>query len=184
MAAASEPRHATVDRREIEAELIGGLYRRTKPLLIANLGALALLTAALWSTADRIHLLGWAVLLAGWTMLRFALARLYLRKPRPIGEARRWTWAFSVGSGVAGDLEDAPLIPGNQRLEHFLPPGPERGQGAGLVAFHEAAEAGATSAARIAARRRWARSSAMDQLPSQKAAFEILGKPRRFVYRA
>ena len=93
-----------LDQRLIDSELIGGLYRRTKPLLIANLGALSLLTIALWPTADRVHLLSWAVGLAGWTMLRFALARLYLSQERAVEEVWRWTLAFAVGSGVAGSL--------------------------------------------------------------------------------
>lgn len=38
-----------VDRRGIDSALIAGLYRRTWPLIVANFGALALLTLALWA---------------------------------------------------------------------------------------------------------------------------------------
>lgn len=95
---------APVTRDEVEAELISSLYKRTRPLLIANIGAMCLLTIALWSSAERFYLLLWAGSLFGWTMLRFALARLYLSQPRSVGEARRWVYAFAVGSGVAGLL--------------------------------------------------------------------------------
>lgn len=95
---------APVTRDEVEAELISSLYKRTSPLLLANIGALSLLTMALWTSANTFHLLGWAISLFSWTMLRFALAKLYLRRPRPVGEAKYWVYAFSVGSGVAGIL--------------------------------------------------------------------------------
>ena len=95
---------APVTRDEVEAELISSLYKRTRPLLIANIGAMLLLTIALWNSAQPIYLLGWAFSLFCWTMLRFALARLYLRRPRSVGEAKNWVYAFSVGSGVAGTL--------------------------------------------------------------------------------
>ncbi|MBL8708640.1 MAG: HAMP domain-containing histidine kinase [Rhodospirillaceae bacterium] len=95
---------APVTRNEVEAELISSLYKRTRPLLIANIGALCLLAIALWSSADRFYLLLWAGSLFAWTMLRFALARLYLSRTRSVGEARRWVYAFAVGSGVAGLL--------------------------------------------------------------------------------
>ncbi|MDY0872734.1 ATP-binding protein [Dongia rigui] len=95
---------APVAREEVEAELIASLYQRTRPLLIANIGAMVLLTGALWTSAPHLYLLGWAVTLFAWTMLRFALAKLYLRQERSVGEAKNWVYAFSVGSGVAGTL--------------------------------------------------------------------------------
>ncbi|MEQ8966229.1 MAG: HAMP domain-containing sensor histidine kinase [Azospirillaceae bacterium] len=95
---------ATLDPREVDAALIAGLFRRVKPLLFANFGALILLTVALWESADRRALIAWATVLGAWTLLRFGLARLYLARPRPIAEARRWTSLFAVGSGVAGLL--------------------------------------------------------------------------------
>jgi two-component system, cell cycle sensor histidine kinase PleC len=95
---------APVSKDEIDAVLISSLYRRTKPLLIANLGALTLLSISLWQSADRPYVLLWALTLAGWTMVRFGLARLYLRRPRAVGEARGWAYAFAVGSGIAGML--------------------------------------------------------------------------------
>ena len=95
---------AQVTRDEVEAELISSLYKRTRPLLIANVGAMALLTISLWTSAAHPYLLLWAGTLFGWTMLRFALAKLYLARPRSVGEAKQWVYAFSVGSGVAGML--------------------------------------------------------------------------------
>ena len=100
----SEAPRATVTPEEVEAELISSLYRRTRPLLIANFGALCLLTVSLWSSANRSHLGAWAIALACWTMLRFLLARTYLSRPRAVGEARKWAYAFAIGSGVAGCL--------------------------------------------------------------------------------
>jgi two-component system cell cycle sensor histidine kinase PleC len=104
MSAQSRPVAAPVSRDEVEAELISSLYRRTRPLLIANIGAMTLLTIALWNSANHLYLMAWAFSLFSWTMLRFALAKLYLRQPRSIGEAKNWVYAFSVGSGVAGSL--------------------------------------------------------------------------------
>lgn len=95
---------AKVARNEIEAELISSLYKLTRPLLIANLGAMFLLTISLWASADHFYLLLWAGTLFGWTMLRFALAKLYLSRPRCVGEAKQWVYAFATGSGVAGML--------------------------------------------------------------------------------
>ncbi|MBO6783910.1 MAG: hypothetical protein JJ899_11655 [Alphaproteobacteria bacterium] len=93
-----------VDPRQVDAELIGSLYKRTTPLLVANIGAATLLTIALWATADRLVLLGWFCVLTAWTMVRFLLARLFLRKPRDIEESRLWIRYFAVGSGVAGTI--------------------------------------------------------------------------------
>ena len=91
---------ARVTRDEVEAELISGLYKRTRPLLIANIGAMLLLAISLWASAERSWLLLWAATLFGWTMLRFALAKLYLSRPRSVGEAKQWVYAFAIGSGV------------------------------------------------------------------------------------
>jgi two-component system cell cycle sensor histidine kinase PleC len=104
------PLRAPVSKAEIDAVLISGLYRRTRPLLIANLGALTLLSLSLWHSADRFYVLLWAFTLAGWTMVRFGLARAYLRRPRATGEARYWTYAFAVGSGIAGTLWGSSLF--------------------------------------------------------------------------
>jgi signal transduction histidine kinase len=95
---------AKVSRDEIEAELISGLYKRTRPLLIANIGAMLLLSLSLWRSADHAHVLLWAGTLFSWTMLRFALAKRYLSRPRSVGEAKHWVYAFAVGSGIAGML--------------------------------------------------------------------------------
>ncbi len=94
----------TVDPRQIDAELIGSLYKRTTPLLVANIGAASLLTVALWGSADRFVLIAWYLTLTGWTMVRFLLARMFLRKDRDIDEAFTWIRYFAVGSGVAGTI--------------------------------------------------------------------------------
>lgn len=91
-------------RHEVDAEMIRGLYRRVRPLVIANFGALILLTGVLWTSVDLVPLLAWAVALSLWTTLRFGLARLYMRRPRPPAETGRWTLAFAAGAGVAGCL--------------------------------------------------------------------------------
>jgi len=93
-----------VDPREIDAEMIAGLYRRTGPLIVANFGALTLLTLALWGKAAMPWLAIWAGALAAWTLLRYVLARVYLRRPRALEDTWRWTLAFAVGSTVAGCL--------------------------------------------------------------------------------
>ena len=101
---------APVSPEEVHAELISSLYSRVKPLLIANFGALGLLTLALWDSANTFHLLIWAVSLAGWTMLRFLLARAYASRPRAVGEARQWAYAFAIGSGIAGCLWGSSIL--------------------------------------------------------------------------
>ena len=94
----------TVDSREIDAAMIRGLYHRVRPLIIANFGALTLLTFALWDQAPRLPLVLWAAALAAWTMLRFVLAKVYMRRERRLEETWRWTFAFACGSTVAGCL--------------------------------------------------------------------------------
>lgn len=92
----------TVDPRQVDAELIGGLYKRTTPLLVANIGAASLLSVALWATSDKVLLLGWYVTLTGWTMVRFLLSRLFLRRARDVAESQLWIRYFAIGSAVAG----------------------------------------------------------------------------------
>lgn len=92
----------SVDPRRVDAELIGSLYQRTTPLLIANIGAATLLTVALWTTSDKLLLLAWYLTLTGWTMVRFLLARLFLRRSRDVAESQIWIRYFAIGSGVAG----------------------------------------------------------------------------------
>ncbi|MBK1667912.1 hypothetical protein CKO28_07670 [Rhodovibrio sodomensis] len=103
-AAAQAADQEPVDPREIDSAMIAGLYRRTGPLIVANFGALVLLTLALWGKADTLWLGLWAGVLASWTLLRYGLARLFLSRPRALDESRRWTLAFAVGSTVAGCL--------------------------------------------------------------------------------
>jgi signal transduction histidine kinase len=93
-----------VDPVEIDAAMIRGLYQRVRPLIIANFGALLLLTYALWDEAEQAWLTLWACTLASWTMLRFVLAKVYMRRERPLAETWRWTLAFACGSTVAGCL--------------------------------------------------------------------------------
>jgi signal transduction histidine kinase len=93
-----------VDSREIDSAMIAGLYRRTGPLIVANVGALVLLTLALWGKADTLWLTLWASVLGSWTLLRYGLARRFLSRPRALDESWRWTLAFAVGSTVAGCL--------------------------------------------------------------------------------
>lgn len=93
-----------VDPREIDAEMIRTLYHRVVPLVFANFGALILLTGALWSSTDRGHLILWAGALGTWTMARFVLAHVYMRRERSLEETRRWTLAFAIGSTMAGCL--------------------------------------------------------------------------------
>ncbi|WP_340117304.1 HAMP domain-containing sensor histidine kinase [Pelagibius sp. 7325] len=99
-----------VDPVEIDAAMIRGLYHRVRPLIIANFGALILLTFALWDQAPRLPLTLWAAGLASWTMLRFVLAKIYLRRERPLSETWRWTLAFACGSTVAGCLWGSSVV--------------------------------------------------------------------------
>ena len=92
------PHTAPVTRDEVEAELISSLYKRTRPLLLANIGAMSLLTMSLWSSANTFYLLSWAIALFSWTMLRFALApfRWVPASPAPCGAFRSSSSAASV----------------------------------------------------------------------------------------
>ncbi len=91
-----------VSRDEINAHMLGRLFRRVRPLLVANLGMSWLLVALLWDHAEAFWLVLWAVALSGWTMVRFLVARIYLASPRGVSETRRWTVIFAVGSGIGG----------------------------------------------------------------------------------
>jgi two-component system cell cycle sensor histidine kinase PleC len=99
-----------VDAREIDKAMIAGLYRRTGPLIVANFGALVLLTLALWGKADGLWLSLWAATLASWTLLRYGLARRFLSRPRALEDSRRWTLAFALGSTVAGCLWGSSVV--------------------------------------------------------------------------
>ncbi|MGD1878918.1 MAG: sensor histidine kinase [Kiloniellaceae bacterium] len=99
-----------VDPLEIDAAMIRGLYLRVRPLVVANFGALLLLTFALWESTPRLPLALWAITLGAWTLLRVALARAYMRRERPLGETWRWTLAFACGSTVAGCLWGSSVV--------------------------------------------------------------------------
>ena len=90
--------------------MIAGLYRRTGPLLTANFGALILLTASLWGQVQTMALVAWATALGAWTLVRFLLARLYLRQPRGLDETPRWVWTFAAGATIAGMLWGSSVI--------------------------------------------------------------------------
>jgi len=94
----------TVGRDEINAHMLGRLFHRVRPLLIANIGMSWLLVALLWGHADVAWLVAWAAALSGWTTLRFGIAKVYMRSPRGVSQTRRWTLAFSLGSGIGGLL--------------------------------------------------------------------------------
>ncbi|MDX5361494.1 MAG: HAMP domain-containing histidine kinase [Alphaproteobacteria bacterium] len=89
MAAAHDPSDGTVDPRQIDAALLGQLSRHTLPLLVTSLGAVMLMTGALWHSAERGWLLVWALACTGWSALRFALAGAATRTAAAPAERRR-----------------------------------------------------------------------------------------------
>jgi len=100
----TESLRATVTRQEVQAELISRLYRRTRPLLISNFAAIFVMLGALWNNAERAPLVVWAFALGVWTLLRFLIAHVYLRRPRPAEEAALWAYTFTIGASIAGCL--------------------------------------------------------------------------------
>jgi two-component system cell cycle sensor histidine kinase PleC len=92
------------DRLAVDAFLLANLFKRVKPLLIANVGTAWFLVAMLWGDTDNGLLVLWAAVLSAWTTIRYVLARTYMARPRPPRDTRRWAFAFAVGAGIGGSL--------------------------------------------------------------------------------
>jgi len=91
----------------VELALLRELYGPRKPLLAGNLCGAALLAAVLWDSGIRSDLVIWAMLVAGVTLLRYALVRRFnALQPGPDGVAF-WTWAYAAGA-FAGGISGAP----------------------------------------------------------------------------
>jgi signal transduction histidine kinase len=97
-------------RHEIAAHVITTLYRRMRPLLVANIGTAWLLAATLWRPDDGFQVIVWAAVLSGWTSVRYLLARAYLARPRGPSEAQRWILYFAAGAGVGGILWGSSVV--------------------------------------------------------------------------
>jgi len=88
----------------IEWALLRELYGPRKPLLAANLFGAALLATALWDTGTRHDLVLWALLIAGVTLMRYALVRRFNALQPGIESTAVWTWAYAAGAFAGGVL--------------------------------------------------------------------------------
>ncbi len=100
-AAASARRRADAD---VELALVRELYGPRKPLLAANLGGAALLAAVLWDSAVRAELILWSALIAGVTVVRYALVRRFNALQPGSEGAAFWVWAYAAGAFWGGVL--------------------------------------------------------------------------------
>lgn len=93
-----------VTAADVDAHLLHNLFRRVRPLVIANVVTSLFLVAMLWGRTGEVWLVIWGASLIGWTMMRFLLARVYLGRDRPPSDTRKWVLMFATGSGVNGLL--------------------------------------------------------------------------------
>ena len=88
----------------VEFALLRELYGPRKPLLAGNLCGAALLAAVLWDGSAQADLIFWAVLVAGVTLMRYALVRRFNALRRGPDSTALWTWAYAAGALAGGVL--------------------------------------------------------------------------------
>jgi signal transduction histidine kinase/ActR/RegA family two-component response regulator len=91
-------------RDEVRAEQVRTIYRQSVPVLATNCVNALIVVAVLWSSAPRLSLACWVVLMGLMTLLRAGLARQFHRQDPPASDAAIWARRFLVGSAVAGVL--------------------------------------------------------------------------------
>jgi signal transduction histidine kinase len=88
----------------VDWTLLRELYGPRKPLLAGNLCGAALLAAVLWESGVRSDLIVWALLVAGVTLLRYALVRRFSAQQTGPESLAFWTWAYAAGALASGIL--------------------------------------------------------------------------------
>ncbi|MGH7909242.1 MAG: sensor histidine kinase [Thermodesulfobacteriota bacterium] len=88
----------------IEWAILDDFCRNARPIVIASLGAVAVILAVAWNVADRRLLVGWTVLALVVTSLRVALVHRYYNRKRDAGELPFWSRALALSEAAAGLL--------------------------------------------------------------------------------
>ena len=86
----------------IYSEQVRLLYENADAAAAVNLLVSAALGYLQWEVIPRSTLLVWLVYMAGVSLLRFALTRVYLRTAGIRNSTRNWEVAFTVGTGLSG----------------------------------------------------------------------------------
>src|SRR5215210_488606 len=90
--------------RQIEAELVGLLYKQAPSGFIATLINAGIVTFMLWPSVSHSVLLTWLTLIAVITSARFALVLHYRRTASLVTQTEYWRTRFIVGAGAAGTV--------------------------------------------------------------------------------
>ena len=90
--------------RQIEAELVGLLYKQAPSGFIATLINAGIVTFMLWPSVSHSVLLIWLTLIAVITSARFALVLHYRRTTLLVTQIEYWRTRFIVGAGAAGTV--------------------------------------------------------------------------------
>lgn len=96
--------------RQIEAELVGLLYKQAPPGFVATVLNAGIITCVLWSTVAPSLLITWFALLGGITACRFLLVRHYRRTALVVDQVAHWRALFIIGTGAAGAAWGATAI--------------------------------------------------------------------------
>ena len=107
----------------IYAEQVRHLYRLSRRAYAGSLLAGAVVVAALWGIAPKLHLALWSAALITVTALCYLLYRNFYRRQPPDNEARRWSWYFIAGAAASGVVWGAlgtVLYPADSMPHEFL----------------------------------------------------------------
>jgi len=96
--------------RQIEAELVGLLYKQAPPGFVATILNAGIITCVLWSNLAPSLLIIWFALVGGITACRFLLVRRYQRAAPAVDQVAYWRTLFIVGAGAAGSTWGAASI--------------------------------------------------------------------------
>ena len=89
-------------RPEIYSEQVRLLYENADAAAAVNLLVSAALSYLQWAVIPRSTLLLWLVYMAGVSLLRFALTRVYFRAANIGNSNLHWEVAFTIGTGLSG----------------------------------------------------------------------------------
>ena len=89
--------------REMEASLVGLLYKQAPPAFVATIFNAGIITCVLWSHVALSRLITWLTLISAITACRFVLVRRYRCTASPARDhVRYWRTLFIIGAGAAG----------------------------------------------------------------------------------
>jgi signal transduction histidine kinase/CheY-like chemotaxis protein len=116
--APSQPENGVLpsDREEmIRDDAVAQMYRGL-PAILVNLTLMPVVVGCvMWGSVRDIELIGWVVFTLGVVLLRYQLARIYVRRSARAGDGRRWADYFTITSVLSG------LGWGYAGVEFFVP---------------------------------------------------------------